>query len=82
MYLVQTIRPGTKHIKHKSIIGIIENIVTGVSKKKKKNPGGKRGKKKKTWLPAFLPLPHRYPERPLTSGRQVFGKRLGEIVCI
>ena len=80
MYLVQTISPGTKHIKHKSIIGIIENIVTGVSKKKK-TLVEKEGKKK-TWLPAFLPLPHRYPERPLTSGRQVFGKRLGEIVCI
>ena len=81
MYLVQTISPGTKHIKHKSIIGIIENIVTGVSKKKK-NRWWKKREKKKTWLPAFLPLPHRYPERPLTSGRQVFGKRLGEIVCI
>ena len=80
MYLVQTTSPGTKHIKHKSIIGVVENIVTVVSKKK--TTGGKREEKKKTWLPAFLPLPHRYPERPLTSGRQVFGKRLGEIVCI
>ena len=47
MYLVQTISPGTKHIKHKSIIGIIENIVTGVSKKKKKTLVEKEGKKKK-----------------------------------
>ena len=48
MYLVQTTSPGTKHIKHKSIIGVVENIVTVVSKKtlvekkkkkKKKNPG-------------------------------------------